>query len=45
MLVVIVAAAGVMSVLGWEVVSRTGIIKEAATLLAEAASEAFGSER
>jgi hypothetical protein len=35
-------AAGLISVVGWEAVSATGIVKEAASALAEAAADAFG---
>lgn len=42
LLAVLFLAAGLLSAVGWEAVSALGIVKEAATALAEAAADAFG---
>lgn len=42
LLAVLLLAAGLLAAVGWEAVSALGIVKEAASLLAEAAADAFG---
>jgi hypothetical protein len=42
LLAVLFVAAGLLGAVGWESVSALGIVKEAATALAEAAADAFG---
>jgi branched-subunit amino acid permease len=44
MLAVLFLAFGLLAVVGWEALSATGIVKEAAAALAEAAADAFGSD-
>lgn len=42
LLAVLFLAAGLLGAVGWESVSALGIVKEAASALAEAAADAFG---
>lgn len=42
LLAVLFVAAGLLGAVGWESVSALGIVKEAASALAEAAADAFG---
>ena len=42
LLAVLFVAASILGAVGWEAVSALGIVKEAVSLLAEAAADAFG---
>jgi hypothetical protein len=44
MLFILFVAAGLLSAVGWEAISATGIVKEAFTALADAAADAFGGD-